>query len=68
MAIDDRPPAAATEWRGIWSGVSVGFLVGAVLWLTDILGVVPASVVASIVGIAAALFIQRYLHRIDERR
>ena len=66
MSLEDPPPAASTEWRGIWFGVCVAIIIASALVLTDLMEPVGASVIGAFSGIAAGVIFQRFLQRHSE--
>ncbi|HEX5940452.1 MAG TPA: hypothetical protein VFZ12_08835 [Dehalococcoidia bacterium] len=67
MSPEEPPPAASTEWRGIWFGVCVAIIIASALLLTDLQEPLGASVIGAFSGIAAGVVFQRYLQRHGER-
>ncbi|HET9200663.1 MAG TPA: hypothetical protein VFO84_06785 [Dehalococcoidia bacterium] len=66
MSLEEPPPAASTEWRGIWFGVCVAIIIASALLLTDAMEAVPASIVGIFSGIASGVIFQRFLQRHGE--
>jgi hypothetical protein len=67
VSVEDPPPAASTEWRGIWFGVSVAIIIASALLLTEAMEAVPASIIGIFSGIASGVVFQRFLQRHGER-
>ncbi|MPZ22266.1 MAG: hypothetical protein GEU28_01695 [Dehalococcoidia bacterium] len=66
--LDEPNPSAAYERRGMLIGICVAVVVGSILWLTDAVRPLGASVLGILLGIAVAMTYQRVLPRLDKNK